>query len=355
MRISVREFILLEARRQLSGKNMFLLKKILFLYFTFCVTSLMAQEVITSSSDNILFSHLDISSTFGSTGIGIDIATPISKSLQLRTGFSYMPRFEINSTFRVQVGDSLDKKWDKQGNRLETKFDRLSVYLKNFVGYDVDDEVKMVCKPSYYNFKVLVDFFPFANKSWHFTAGFFAGPSEVARAYNITEEMPSLLSVSIWNILYDKAVNWEPIFDDVFLSDDLEKKIKYYGRMGFHAGNYTHDGTDSKGKTYSKGDPYMMVPDEASGIVKAYVKVNRFKPYLGFGYGGAISKDGMTLLSFDAGVMLWGGTPSLITHDGTDLTKDVENVRGKLGRYVDATKLFRAFPILELRLSRRIF
>lgn len=309
----------------------------------------------TSMKDNNVFSHLDIAATLGTTGIGVDLSTPLGDYVQLRTGFSYMPRFEMNSGFRVQVGDSLDKKWDKNGNRLETKFDRLSGYLKSIVGYDVDDEVTMTCKPTYYNFKLLVDAFPFRDKRWHLTAGFFVGPSEIARAYNRTEEMPSLLSVSMWNMLYDKAKNWEPIYDDYFMPEMLENKLLQYGRMGFHAGDYTHDGIDSKGNAYSKGDPYMMVPDEASGMVKAYIKVNRFKPYVGFGYGGAISKDGLTQLSFDAGVMFWGGTPSMITHDGTNLTKDVENVKGKLGRYVDAAKFFTVFPMLELRISRRIF
>ncbi len=334
---------------------MFFIKNLIVILFTFCATSLMAQKAISYTTDHSSFSHLDISATIGSTGIGIDLATPLSNSFQLRAGFSYMPRFEMESSFRVQVGDSLDKKWDKHGNRLETKFDRLSGYLKSFVGYDVDDEVIMICKPSYYNFKLLLDVFPFSDKRWHFTAGFFAGPSEIAQAYNTTEEMPSLLSVSIWNLLYTKAVNWEPIFGDVYLSDDLEKKIRQYGRMGFHAGNYTHDGVDAKGNAYKKGDPYMMVPDETSGMVQAYVKANRFKPYVGFGYGGAISKDGLTQLSFDAGVMFWGGTPSMITHDGTNLTKDVEKVSGKLGKYVDAAKFFKVFPMLELRISRRIF
>lgn len=313
------------------------------------------EELKQSMIDNEIFTHLDIAATIGTTGIGVDVATTIGKYVQVRAGFSYMPRFEINSTFRVQVGDSLDKKWDSQGNRLETKFDKLSGYLKSLVGYDVDDEVVMTCKPTYYNFKLLFDVFPFPNKHWHVTTGFFAGPSEIVSAYNTTEEMPTLLSVSMWNMLYDKAEKFEPIYGDIYMPEMLEDKLLQYGRMGFHAGDYTHDGVDSKGKVYSKGDPYMMVPDEVSGMVKAYVKVNSFKPYVGFGYGGAITKDGLTQLSFDAGVMFWGGTPSMITHDGTNLTKDVDNVSGKLGRYVEAAKFFKVFPMLELRISRRIF
>lgn len=367
---------------------MFFSKKIFLFLLTFCtVYSVTAQKAISFSDpkqrsntstkiqqskkveqDRItttrfwqnlknvdLFNHLDIATTIGSTGLGVDVSTPIGDYLQLRAGFSIMPRWEMNSTFRVQVGDSLDSKYDIQGNRIETKFDKLSGYLKNFVGYDVDDEIDMTCKPTYYNFKLLVDVFPFPDKRWHVTAGFFAGPSEIAQAYNTTEEMPSLLAVSMYNMLYDKAANWEPIYEDYYMPEAFEQKLLTYGRMGFHAGNYTHDGVDSKGNEYKKGDPYMMTPDGETGMVKAYIKVNRFKPYLGFGYGGAISKDRLTQLSFDAGAMFWGGTPSMYTHDGTNLTKDVENVDGKLGRYVKTAKFFKVFPVIELRISRRIF
>ena len=344
------------------------IRKVLLLLFAFCAVSfsVMAQKdnsvsfkvntAAGNSQEGGFFNHLDVAVTAGTTGLGFDVATPLGEYARLRTGLSYMPQFEFSSNFRVQVGDSLDKKYDAQGHKLETKFDKLSGYLKDFVGYEVDDEVKMLCTASYFNFKLLVDVFPFPNKNWHVTAGFFAGPSEIAKAVNATEEMPSLLSVSMWNTIYDKVWNYEPIFGGIYLPPEIEDKVIKYGKMGFHAGNYVDDVKDDAGNiVHKKGDKYMMVPDTKEGTVKASIKTNRFKPYVGFGYGGAISKDKLTRLSFDAGVMFWGGSPSVITHDGTDLVRDVEDVRGKLGRYVDTAKFFKVFPMLEIRLSRRIF
>lgn len=296
-----------------------------------------------------ILDHLDIAAYFGTTGLGIDIASPIGEYVQLRLGFSYMPRFEMSSHFRVQLGDSLDNKYDAAGHRIETKFDKLSGYLKSLFGYEVKDDVEMKCKPIYNNFKLMVDAFPFPDKRWHVTAGFFAGPSEIAQAYNTTEDMPTLLSATMWNNLCDKFNRIDPIYAGI------EEKFLGYGHMAFHAGYYTRDGINSNGKEFKKGDPYMMVPDGKSGMVKVAVKVNRFKPYLGFGFGGAVSKDQKTMLSFDAGAMFWGGTPAMITHEGINLMKDVENVNGKLGRYVDAAKVFKVFPVLEFRISRRIF
>ena len=40
---------------------------------------------------------------------------------------------------------------------------------------------------------------------------------------------------------------------------------------------------------------------------------------------------------------------------GVDLAKDVKNVPGKVGDYVKFFKVVKAYPVLELRLTRRIW
>lgn len=330
-------------------------------------------------SDNGYFNHLDVSVNTGTTGIGVDVSAPIGDYVKVRLGASYMPRFEMTSTFRVQVGDSLERKYDKNGNRIETKFDKLSGMLKSFTGYEVDDEIDMKVKPTYYNFRLLFDVHPFVDKRWHLTAGVYFGSKEIGRAYNSTKDMTSLMAVSMYNMMYQRVENNEPLF---FFNDQLNytlpldardivlQMLKNYGRMGVQLGTYTYDGPiiynewdemeyDDEGnplREFSKGDPYMMVPDEKSGMVTVVAKAkNAWRPYVGFGYGGSISKDGRTELSFDAGVLFWGGKPHVYTHDGTDLIYDVEGIRGKVGRYVETVKAFPVFPVLEVRLTRRIF
>ena len=122
----------------------------------------------------------------------------------------------------------------------------------------------------------------------------------------------------------------------------LRDKIEGYGRMGIYLGDMA-DGL------------YMMLPDE-DGMVKCTVKTNAFKPYLGFGYGDAMARsDKKYNVSFDCGVMFWGGSPKVVTHDGTDLVYQVDNVRGKVGACVDFISAFKVFPVLNLRISRRLF
>ena len=288
------------------------------------------------------FNKLDVALSLGSTGVGIDVASPITDFMQVRAGFSYMPKFEYKMNFPIEVGE---------GTREEqqSKFNELSGMLEQFTGHAVDDNVDMIGEPTFHNFKLLVDFFPLQDKRWHLTAGFYVGSGSIGKAYNTTADMPSLFAVKMYNHMYDfikeKYDNDLPLMEnkDFYVSEDMMNTLNNYGRMGITMGQK------------ADGSTYRMEPDKNS-MVSAKMKVNRFRPYLGFGYGSSMMNNNKKYnISFDCGVMMWGGTPSILTHDGTDLAKDVKNVPGKVGDYVKLAKKFKVFPVVEVRISRRLF
>jgi hypothetical protein len=292
--------------------------------------------------------------------------------------------------FHVQVGDDPATS--------ESKFNSLAAKLEEFTGYQAKNEVEVTGVPTYYNFNMLVDFYPFKrSKHWRLTAGFYLGPKKYAKAYNVTEAMTSLLAVNIYNSIYDKVENLEPIYGGMHLPPEMEEKILSYGRMGIHIGDFVdryakehameengefwlydddgnpvfQDKVDALGNKVHQ--PFMVVPDD-DGMVKASMFVNRFKPYVGIGYDGRLDKKNDRLkIGFDCGVMFWGGTPQVITKAkmrdidpycakeekdvlvDVDLTRDVENIRGKVGTYVDVAKHFKVFPVLNLRLAYTLF
>ena len=298
-----------------------------------------------------LLKHLDLSVNLGTTGIGFDLSAPIGDYVKVRAGFDYVPHFNYNMNFQVRVGDVNDEDYYNDALQ-QAKFDRLAKMLEQFTGYKVDNHVDVTGEPTFYNFKLLVDVFPFKqNKHWHFTAGFYSGPSKIAKAQNTIEEMPSLMAVAIYNHLYDKISAGEDIIFSVgdydipiFNDPELEDKILEFGRMGIYVGDKKADGT-----------PYIMEPDE-NNLARTIIKVNSFKPYLGFGYGGRLLKnDDRYNISFDCGMLMWGGTPKILTHDGTNLAKEVENIQYKVGDYVDIIKTFKVYPILQVRLTYRLF
>ena len=217
------------------------------------------------------------------------------------------------------------------------------------------------------------------------TVGFYWGPSKFAYADNTTESMVSLLSVGMYNRMYDRAMAGDPLFDWTafgLTEDQIEKyhlnaiptgKFESMGRLGFGIGYYKNDvyGTfqddvydedgnwihkkGEYGVIHAAGDRYIMEPG-SDGMVHVTAKSKAFKPYVGFGYRGRLMKDRDDWqIGIDAGAMFWGGTPDLYTHEGVNLTKDVENIGGQVGKYVDVFKAFKVYPVLSLKVTKRLF
>jgi hypothetical protein len=280
-----------------------------------------------------------------------------------------MPNIHFPVDFPIEVGCEPAVKYDENGNRVESRFDRLAKNLKEITGYDVDDHVEMIGKPTMNNFKFLVDVFPFKNnKHWHFTAGFYLGPSQFARADNSIDAMTSLMAVDMYNHMYERVENFwetgEPIMNITIggekysvpsLSYNQVQTILNYGHMGFSLGQYKEDMYSPEGLLiHKKGDPYIVEPGE-DHQVHVYAKSSAFKPYLGFGYGGRLCKKRDDWkVSFDAGVLFWGA-PDLYTHDGTNLTKDIENIKGKVGDYVDFIGGLKVYPSISVRFTKTLF
>lgn len=332
------------------------------------------------------FDHLDLSLTAGSTGIGFDLALPVGSDFRLRLGGAFMPRFNYTMHFDVLVGGVAEDKYDANGNRIETRFDRLAGLLESMTGNVVDDNIDMIGRPSMYNAKVLADFFPLQNKNFHLTAGAYIGNSCFATAHNSMHDMSSLMAVSIYNNMYYRILAEEPLLEyngmSAYLPSEFTDRVRDYGMMSMPIGEfcrdviakedvfYDHNEIDeitgeiihAKGDVrvargeilYHRGETYNMLPD-GDNTVTVKAKSWTVKPYIGIGYGGAISRDGRTRLSFDAGAMFWGGKPRMLTHEGVDLVHDLTQIGGKVGDYVNLARQFPVFPILEIRLSHRLF
>ena len=147
----------------------------------------------------------------------------------------------------------------------------------------------------------------------------------------------------LYNMAIERTKGYVSNFDDLSF-DEQTALLHQYGKYNVNLGNHVSDGS-----------PYLLSPDE-HGMVKMEVKTNSFKPYLGFGYGGSLSrKSDLYRISFDCGAMFWGGSPKIIMHDGTDIMHDVKDITGEIGEYCDAIRKFKVYPVISLRLTRRIF
>ena len=290
-----------------------------------------------------LFDNLNVSATLGTTGVGLEVSAPVTKWASLRTGFTWLPSLKMPLRFDINTFSD---------GKPSNNFYHVRDLVYNLTGIKISNTVKMKGIPHLLEYKLLVDVYPFQqNRHWHFTAGFFLGSDCFARAYNNKDAMPSLVGLNIYNRAYEYFTHVTDIYDvplggGNYLDPDLVVKLRdkftQYGRMGVHVGDYK-DGT-----------PYIMEP-ASDGSVSADAYVHRFKPYLGFGYAGNLDKTGKWTIGFEAGAMFWGGVPDLINQEGVNMTKDLVDVPGKVGRYISFMKCLPVYPVVELKISYSFF
>lgn len=282
------------------------------------------------------FQHMDLSLSLGTTGIGLDIAMPLCEYAQVRVGYELMPHFKKHISADVMVGDEKSLQYDVNGNRIETNYERARNLIYGLYGYDMMPTIDMTSRITMNNFKFLVDIFPLSdNKKLHATIGFYWGPSQFSKIEHDDASTATLQAVSAYNKLYNAAVSGT--------GDPALDYIKDYGSAGFPMGK-KNDGTN-----------YRMTPGD-KGAISIPVKANAFKPYVGIGYESAFSKKHEDLkFAVTGGLMFWGGTPSMVTPDGVNLTEDVSDISGDMGSYVNFVSKLKAFPVISFRFIKNLF
>ena len=272
--------------------------------------------------------HLEVSLTLGTSGVGLDVALPVSQFMQVRLGYDYMPQFKKLLRMNLAGGGEAARQYDGQGNRVRTKFDKIQQYLYEESGMEIDDHILLTGQLNMHNLKALVDIYPFKyNKHWHFTAGVYYGPAQLAKADDATESQTTLSLMELYNLDYEKAS-----------SSDA---IKSYGRLTLYPGD-------------KNGKPCLVDPTD-DGSVKISVKTSEIKPYIGVGYTGRLisSRDDWKV-SAALGVWIWDGAPKQRMHDGTDLA-DLSNIYGTLGSCVSVFNALKVYPVLSVRFAKTIF
>lgn len=183
---------------------------------------------------------------------------------------------------------------------------------------DVMPNVDIEGKAKMFDFKLLADFYPAKKSSFHITVGAFFGNGTLASGVNTSQ------------LLKDPADN---------------------GKKGLSIGQ------DPQGK------PYRITTDD-NGYVTADVKVNKFKPYVGIGFGRAVPKKNRVSVSFDMGLQFWGkprlgantkddwGNVNYHEFKKSDITdNDYDGVKDAF----DVADKIIGYPVINIRINGRIF
>lgn len=121
-------------------------------FLTGFVIAMLTTSTVSAQDKNI-FNHLSVGAEVGLTGWGLEIASPVTPYVTLRTGFTTLPRFNINT----------DVNYTTRGTE------------KNV---DITGRVHMS------DYKLLADIYPFKHSSFHLTGGFYAGLPNLGTIHN---------------------------------------------------------------------------------------------------------------------------------------------------------------------------
>ena len=153
-----------------------------------------------------MFKHLELSLTLGTSGVGLDVAVPVSRIMQVRLGYDYMPRLKKQFRMNLAGGGQAARQYNSQGNRIKTPFDKIQQYMYELTGTEIDDHIQMTGQLTMHNLKLLVDIFPLKyNKHWHVTAGIYYGPEQIAKAEDAPESQTTISLMQAYNQLYQEA------------------------------------------------------------------------------------------------------------------------------------------------------
>lgn len=328
-----------------------------------------AQDVSTTPYASPKPGSIDIALTAGSTGVGLDLSTPITPWFTVRAGASYMPRVNIPFKYAFSVGD-VTRNDDGHLAGDGGKFSKMNDLMYQLTGTKIEKVVHMNRHTMLDNVKLLFDVYPLKNKHWHATAGIYYGSRTFCYGENTLADATTFSCVAMYNEMYRKAVNNEPLISSngTEFPEEIRQKFLSYGKAHVYLGKFTHDITSDDGRVIAKeGETFYLEPDEDCKVT-ADARVNRFRPYLGIGYDGRLSKsDDRWRIGFNAGCMFWGGTPSVIVkmkessitnpsssfHE-IDLMTDVTDLPYYAQKEADLVNALPLFPVLELRLSYRL-
>ena len=96
-----------------------------------------------------------------------------------------------------------------------------------------------------------------------------------------------------------------------------------------------------------------IVEFDREGYGHGAIKVNKFRPYLGIGYGRAVPRKRIGV-SGDLGVMIWGKPRVFEKQTGTDQEAFRDDFGSDSDKYYDLIAKFPVWPVLTIRITGRI-
>lgn len=254
----------------------------------------------------MLFNHLSVGASVSTSGIGLELATPIGRFFTIHAGADYMPSFSIKSHINYDRPAVLNNvpSWF-----LEERYVNIP---------ETGANVEVVGKPNLTQGKVLFDFNAASTGAgFRLTAGVYFGNKILARAKAVDK---TIAAVELYNKdIADGTVQAEPSHPDG-ITVDLEG--------------------------------YPMTLDR--GRTALELSVNKVRPYIGIGWGRAMPRKRLSF-NFDLGVLYIGSPKVIDKYGGNEISKDDPRITQKLSDAIGLINGIPVYPMLKFTLFGRIF
>lgn len=250
--------------------------------------------------------HFGIGLNAGTNGVGIDASLGLTRFLQIRGGFSYVPNIDVNYNADIY-------------NEANMIINAWNAFSPNAPIPTLPDNVRTSITPHLTTAHALLDIYPAG--SFHFTVGAYFGQEVILSATNA--EPGSLKPVAFAN-----------------------ECIDIYNNSNIIPGS---DGYQVRHIGVQVGD-YIFTPD-AAGNVQAEIRVKKVRPYAGIGFGRAVPRKHRVGCSLDLGVQYWG-KPTYFSNGEEVAASEFSGDNQRLVKLLSNTSVY---PVVTFRLCGRIF
>lgn len=267
--------------------------------------------------DQMIFNHMGIGISVGTTALGINVSTVLTPYLGIRGGVNVWPMFKLGHHLRLGFEEGTR---DLEGCKVHLAEINEKLSDADWVPPTISDlmEVKVRVLPKLTAGHLLIDYYPFPkHSSFHLTAGAHIGTGTVVSIKNRYEGI--LMPITLWN----KAME----------NPDVQPLVEQYDlrRIGIKLGDY------------------FIAPDE-DGDINARIRVSAFRPYLGLGFGRSVPHKRIGC-QFDLGVQFWGSPKVIVNGE----VLQPEKAGDELDDVLSIVSRITIFPVINFRLVGRLF
>ncbi len=307
-----------------------------------CISSSFAQDA---------FKHLGASVEFGTTGFGVNLSYPvITDRLIVTMGYNF-PTIPIKSTIDLNMKGKLIEASEMSENYNLIK-DFYGDVIKELIGEENYKEkfpdiplieARDSCKTSikdvlnFKNFKFMVEFYPTNSSYFHITAGFLIGNGEWM-------SISAQADPEVWSA-YENAVRTNSFYPNI------KELMNDYG---FDIDLSSIEDLENVAKVNIGKETYHIKAN-SGGRINKKLMVNKFKPYLGVGFGSSVPSKRRLGFQMEIGAY-YQGKPTFAGDPEPEEKYDPNAFNNRLiDEIVEDLVYMRWYPQLTFRFTGRIF